>query len=481
MSRMSVTTYCCTNRRTSVWIPGSDISHKSTQEVELVEWVQKSPSGRQKRASKWRQNRDGRGRMKQVSRTSPKPAVKLVQLATDSSSHPKEDRLPQPPHLADAFDDYMARSRRSPLMRDQWRAEEDARHRPDSRHRTADKFDPRPPSPPPVRREHSKDRYQGREGVGTESYRPSRDRERSRESRKHKHRRASPSPRRRTKSKQAEPKRPRPLPLEERITHPRDQPAISFNKRRRTRSPSLARSDRYVPSSRRHSRSRDRLDRRDRRAVGTDRAFSPRRHSPARPARPDRRPGTPAFDTYIPSHRSRDQSRTPPTRSRRSRHSRSPRQESPPHHPRRDRGRNPDRALRDYSRSPIRRRSSRSESPALESRPHRKMHSTQKIQSIMDDPNRPPSPSRPITQYQQGNHDPMDGRPPMRGGYSSHNNMMHQNRPPRPPPVDTRHSFGGSPGFVTPNSSYHGSPQSASPFGHRGGWGGQQQFHGPHG
>jgi hypothetical protein len=370
-------------------------------------------------------------------------------------------------------------------MRDQWRAEEDARHRPESRHRSSAKLHPRQPSSPspqPARRERSEERFQGRAVVGTESYRPSRDLNRSRDSRKHKHRRPSPSPKRHSTAKAAEPKpprpRPRPRPLEERITHPRENVATNPHKRRRTRSPSPAHSDRYVPSSRRHSRSRDRFDSRDRRAVATDRTFSPRRTSPARINRPERRPATPTLDTYIPPHRNRDRSRTPPGRQRRSRHSRSPRRESPTRNPRRDRGRDTDRHPRDSSRSPIRRRLSRSPSTAYESRSKRKMHSTQKIQSIMDDPNRPPSPSRPTSQY-QGNHDPMDGRAPMRGGYS-HNNLMNHNRPPRPPPVDTRH-FAGSPGFVTPNSSYHGSPQSGSPFGNRGGWGGQQQFHGPHG
>ncbi len=365
-------------------------------------------------------------------------------------------------------------------MRDQWRAEEDARHRPESRHRNTDKFDRRPRSPPPLRREHSENRYSGRETIGTESYRPSRDRERSRDSRKHKHRRVSPSPRRPTKSIQGEPKRPR--PLEERITHPPDKP-VNPHKRRRTRSSSPARSDRYVPSPRRRSRSRsrDRLDRRERRGAGTDRAFSSRRASPIRPARPERRVATPALDTYIPSHRNRDRSPTPLARHRRRRHSRSPRRESPLRSVRRDRGRDTDREPRESARSPIRRRPSRTPSPTNQSRYRRKMHSTQKIQSVMDDPNRPPSPSRPISHYQQSNHDPMDGRPPMPGGYPPHNNTMSQHRPPRPPPVETRHSFAASPGFVTPNSSYHGSPQSGSPFGNRGGWGGQQQFHGPHG
>lgn len=366
-------------------------------------------------------------------------------------------------------------------MRDQWRAEEDARHRPESRHRTTHKFDRRPRSPPPARREASEDRYRDRELVASESYRPARERESSREPRKHKHRRLSPSPRRHTKSQQDETKRLR--PLGERITHPRGKPSAYSPKRRRTRSPSPTRSDRYLRSARRDSRSRDRLDRRDRAAGGTDRAFSPRRASPTRPPRPERRAETPVLDTYFPSRRNRDRSRTPPFRHRRerSRYSRSPRRESPPRPSRRDRGRDTVRKPRNSSRSPIRPRLSQSLSPTRESKARRKMHLTQKIQSIMDDPNRPPSPSRPNSHYQQSNHDPMDGRPPMRGGYLSHNNTTHHHRPPRPPPVDTRQSFAGSPGFVTPNSSYHGSPQSGSPFGNRGGWGGQQQYHGLHG
>lgn len=162
-------------------------------------------------------------------------------------------------------------------MRNQWRNEEDARNRPESRQRPSDKsdkFDRRPRSPPPARPAHSSERHQGRGIIGTESYRPSRERARSREARKNKHRRVSPSPSIPTKPKRPELKPSQ--PLEERITHPPDQPATNPRKRQRTRSPSPTRSDRYIPSPRRNnSRSRDRGDRRERRIVGTDRAFHP--------------------------------------------------------------------------------------------------------------------------------------------------------------------------------------------------------------
>lgn len=361
-------------------------------------------------------------------------------------------------------------------MRDQWRAEEDARHRPEFRHRTADKFDRRSRSPPPVRREHSEDRYRGRDLAGTESYRPSQDRERPRDSKRRIHRRLSPSPApgRQPKSKEAEPKGGR--PLAERITDPRDQPPVHSHKKRRTHSPSPTRTGRYNPSPRRQSRSTDRLDRRDRRVAATDRPSSPRRTSPLRPSRPDRGVDNPKLDTYVPLRRKRDRSRSPPPRHRR-RHSRSPRRESSPRPSRRDRQRNVPRQTH-HSRSPIRRKAL---SPHNESKHRNKMHSTQKIPSIMDDTNRPSSPSRPGSHYQHSNHDAMDGRPSMRGGYS-HNNMMQHNRSTRPSPADSRQPYAGSPGFVTPNSSYHGSPQSGSPFGsNRGGWGGQQQFHGHQG
>ena len=52
--------------------------------------------------------------------------------------------------------------------------------------------------------------------------------------------------------------------------------------------------------------------------------------------------------------------------------------------------------------------------------------------------------------------------------------------PNRPrPQVDTRQTYAASPPFMTPNSSQHGSPHSASPYGHgRGAWPVPQQFQG---
>ena len=104
----------------------------------------------------------------------------------------------------------------------------------------------------------------------------------------------------------------------------------------------------------------------------------------------------------------------------------------------------------------------------------KKMQSvTRPIQSILDDDSRPPSPPRRMSHYGPEGQVPPNALPmhAMHGG-------DHSRRPP-PPHVDTRHQYNSSPQW-TPASSHHGSPQSASPYGHpRGGWGGQTpQYHG---
>ena len=99
--------------------------------------------------------------------------------------------------------------------------------------------------------------------------------------------------------------------------------------------------------------------------------------------------------------------------------------------------------------------------------------STRPIQSILDDDSRPPSPPRRMSNY-----GPEGQLPPNAFPMHSMHGGDHSRRPP-PPHVDTRHQYNSSPQW-TPVSSHHGSPQSASPFGHqRGGWGGQTpQYHG---
>ena len=64
---------------------------------------------------------------------------------------------------------------------------------------------------------------------------------------------------------------------------------------------------------------------------------------------------------------------------------------------------------------------------------------------------------------------------PLHGMKASDVHTIH--RPMRPPRVDTRQSYSTSPQW-TPTSSHHGSPHSASPYGHsRGGWGAQPQHY----
>jgi CTD kinase subunit alpha len=268
-----------------------------------------------------------------VSNSNPRVYLRIVFYVNRNLGHNAEHHLPLPPldpqtFNTNASEDYMARSRRSPLMRDQWRAEEDAYDRHPHRYRESDRSDRRPRTPPPTRRDDRDEHYRSREPIAVESYRPTSSREIERQSRKSQARTASPSPRRHSKSK---PSIQKSRPLEERITRPRDASPAKSTKRKRTRSPSPARSDRYVPS-RRRSHSRERSDFRDRRGQGTDRAFSPRRLSPNRNPRLDRRSEAAPSDSYFSSRYRRDESRSSRTRAQRRprsprRHSRSP----PPH------------------------------------------------------------------------------------------------------------------------------------------------------
>jgi len=114
------------------------------------------------------------------------------------------------------------------------------------------------------------------------------------------------------------------------------------------------------------------------------------------------------------------------------------------------------------------------------------MRSTRPIQSILEDDSRPPSPPRPIPSFDADNSGSANDDTHMREAFPMHGmkaNDMQSTPRPRRPNIDTRQSYATSPQYMTPNSSHHGSPQSGSPFGtSRGGWGPQQQhFHGQHG
>lgn len=103
--------------------------------------------------------------------------------------------------------------------------------------------------------------------------------------------------------------------------------------------------------------------------------------------------------------------------------------------------------------------------------------STHPIQSILDESTQPPSPPQPIPSFDSDSH---SGG--VRETFSSHSTKtteLHAGIRPGRPQVDTRQPYSASPQW-TPTSSHHGSPQSGSPFSRgRAGWTGQQQhFHG---
>ena len=364
----------------------------------------------------------------------------------------------------------MARSRRSPPMRDHWRAEEEARDRPAQRYRDTDRTDRRPRTPPFVRRGDLDNRYRGAESRGTESYRPSSNREPVRNDKHPRLHKASPSPKRAQKSQQLPTQQSR--NLQDRFNDPRDPSPNKPPKRRRTRSPSPARSDRYVPSRHRDSRSRDRSEFRDRRPAGTDRAFSSRRSSPNKEPRPDHWfSQIPPSDSYVPPHRRRDRSRsrTPPRKPKS--HSPSPRRRSRSPPVRNEKKRKPEseaRELSPYSARVLKTKQLQEQSTSPVNADENMNH-PQRIQSIVDNTSMP----------NHGQNYP-GGHNAIRHNLAAHNNShMMQNRPPR---LDTRSSYHDSPPFMTPNSSYHGSPQSGSPFhGNRGGWNANQQFQGHQG
>lgn len=368
-------------------------------------------------------------------------------------------------------------------MRDQRRADEDHKHT--STHSYRKEPERRRQTSPASRREAGPDRDERqrvREIPAGSSYRSTRPRADSRDdTTANKSRRVPHSPERDSKSKFRDLQRAR--PLGENTKRPAQKDHFSSappSKRRRSRSPSPHHSQHHHSTKRGERFDHDRFDRAERGGRRPNRDFSPRRES-SPIHRSDRHKEPPITDTYIPSQRRRSRSpvrrddrrgRTPPRRSR-----------SPP--PRRggyrDRGSRPSSPHITYSRP-----SKASPPPSKSSRKDHKMQS-QPIQSIMDDPNRPPSPVRPIPTFGDGGPSPMDADNRAHDAFSMHGMRpqdQFQNRPGRPH-VDTRQSpYGASPQYMTPNSSYQGSPQSGSPFpGNRGGWSGppQQQFHGQQG
>lgn len=331
-------------------------------------------------------------------------------------------------------------------MKSRWRAGDDPRerHRHRSRERDPERGRPGPHSPTPTLRREQPDSYRRREPAGPSQGRSHKKWHPSREERKLHDRKPSRSPPRSPRPKHTYPP-PGRLP-EDRTARPRNFTPARFPKRRRTRSPSPAGSDRFGSESLRLGRDRDHTNSHDRRSR-ISRSRSPYRGSPPRRPRPDPRSRGPDREPYaavgslehtLPSRRNR-RSPSPlaspkPSSSRR----------IDPIHSTLDSRISPTRSFPPLKCSAI----DKGETPAKDSRPA----------------SRTPSVAEDIDNHS------MDGHYPMRGNYGIHRGQSR-------PFVDTRQpQFGGSPPYSSnPNSSYHGSPQANSPYhNQRGGWGGAQ-------
>lgn len=430
----------------------------------------------------------------------------------------------------------MAASRRSPLMRDHWRAEDS--YRDSARTRDRGTNDRRQISPAAPRREKDTEgglKIKGRAIADSAPGSPSRNKKtyRRAESGRDARRSLSRSPQRQRPSEEHRSKRLRePSRDWDSERHRRRYETDVANKRRRTRSRSIepeisdyreyrgrhrspaypGQTDSFRPRSRRRSKRRD------------------RRVSPRQPSRGDyysssypeasalsgrlgdsyvpgshRRPSPPAYREPSSRKRSRSRSRSrdryhrarkssPPLRrpaspdnfSRKDRESRGSLYRSSPHPRETSRRREEHRryrresppSSRPKSRGPSRRhRSSQSPEARTETRRSRtKMQQspTRPIQSILDDGSRPTSRTQRIPSFDAAQGQSVQAFP-MHGMKASEMHGAH--RQTRPPHLNTQHSYNTSPQW-TPTSSHHGSPHSGSPFSQgRGGWNAQPQHY----
>ena len=427
--------------------------------------------------------------------------------------------------------DYMAASRRSPLIRGQWEDEED-RHRRSRDHRSRPQ---RPPSPEPHRREGGggrapKSRAAASDKPSRSTHKP---RHRSRSPR-HRPNRAQHSPRREEfgerdkRSRYADERHARrgrdreqyaSRSYKERAYSPPRERRSRYSEYEHRREPS-PRSARPLSPPRRHrdhdrallsprgdyyasrdhhlsraERHRDEYELSSRHA----RSRSPVTVDHYRPEVPRRR--SPSPDRYRrhreephPSSRKSRSERSPLSQARspdtRDRGLASTRADSPPNSRVSKSSKRSDKQkqrtlnhLRQKAGSKAKandflRRLSISPPPD-DYRPHdERMQSTRPIQSILDEPSRqqgsrPASPPRPIPSFD----DSRSGHGAdshMRNAFPMHGTKVgdpYANQRRGPPHIDTRQSYAPSPQYVTPTSSYHGSPHSASPYSQgRGGW-----------
>lgn len=433
----------------------------------------------------------------------------------------------------------MAASRRSPLMRDQWRAGDDHKDRNRPRNRvTHDRrnispgapqvtdvglkikgratVDSVPDSPTDSKRFERVNALAGDRSRGS-SGSPSRQRPRDNE--------LLPPPR--ESSADRFPERPRRQDeggqigrrRKTRSRSPQREIFGSREERRRHRSPSHSgRTDTFPTSSRRRERaiSQPRLTRGDHySSTYTDLSGAPSRYGDSYVPGPRLRSRSPppsfVHPRYTPPHR-RPRSRDRPPRLRRtSPGSSRPKRRSPPRRGFKKesestsssyrpapRTRNSPRGHKEPSRpqyqlqSPSRggsvnpekgRRSPQSPVEREGARGRTKMQSsTRPMQNTINDGSRPSSPPRPIPSYEAAPHNSgmISEAFPLHGMKASDVHGAH--RPSRPAHLNTQQPYSTSPQW-TPTSSHHNSPHSGSPFSQgRGGWGGQQQqYHGQSG
>lgn len=416
--------------------------------------------------------------------------------------------------------DYMAGSRRSPLLRDQWRAAKDPedrerdRDRDTARDRGRDRHrDPKPHrrhwetrserrtrSPPPSRRGVLSDRDPPRRhrdpSPDTVAHRrplASRDSV-SREERHPGARHASPASRRAPAPDSRDVRRSRLLEEEQaprRHSRRDDSPTPPPSKRKRTRSPS-PRAHRHHHHHHHHHSHHHHSRHSPSRGDSRDRSRQPRsrRHLPDRSRSPRQSPIRDKEKGHRSSIARRDPFDADSPDHPRSRRSRSAERDRGKHHHSRAsrsshrRDESPRRRSRSASRQSFRSiRSRESASPGRRFRRDRIMNSTRPIQSVVDDSKRSPSPLRPIPSFDADNSGgPLDGESRIREAFPMHGmraSDVHGNQRGRG--SRSHGQYSNSPQYVTPTSSYHGSP-SGSPYSNgRGGWSGQPSFHGQHG
>ncbi|KAI1982357.1 serine/threonine protein kinase, CMGC, CDC2/CDK sub [Ophidiomyces ophidiicola] len=367
----------------------------------------------------------------------------------------------------DAVDDCMAASSGSPLMRDQWRVDDDRHAAHHTRPRTGETDSRRPRSPLPSRYYH-----RGREGSSRKhvtnsppfhhSHRlqsGSRDLRNTRAIPWHDH--AENRDAKHSIENQVRSRRREPILLSP--SHP------PFPKRRRSSSPPLSTS--YRRARHHDGRDYDRGGRFGRGASRSQRHHSPGPFVPSRESGPRRESNfsqAPTSDSLSISRHRRSRSPAPSAYGRR-----------PSLSPRSTTARFSDSDT--YSLRPTSRPSSVSgrsrESPPLRAR--RSMQSTRSTQPIADGPLDPPVSFRPTPSHDiPSSNTSVDSDTPLRLAYSPHNMRPSDSRGSRRqahPHVDTRPQYAGSPQYVAGTDSRHSSPQSGSPYGgSRGSWGSQQ-------